>query len=158
MIIHLDTTRFVWEVFENGEYHFAFRNLRVIDLGCNIGTFSLWIYPMVKEIHAIDKEQKYIDLFNKSIKDNGMNKIKTYTERLTDLAGFMSGHNIPYIDLLKVDIEGDEIPLFENPSFPKDKVNTIIGEYHGTPIKGLLVDMGYLYTEYPDNHFIAQTI
>lgn len=155
MIIHCHSSRYIWEVLENEEYKFLFNDLVVVDLGCNIGTFSLWIYDRTKEIHAIDMEQQYIDDFNKSIKDNGYTNIHTYTERMTNLNDFLSGHNIPIVDVLKIDVEGDEISIFEN-NFPKEKVRMIVGEYHTYPVKELLEHMGYRYFEYPNKHFLAR--
>jgi ribosomal protein L11 methylase PrmA len=155
MIIHCNTTRYIWEVLENKEYSFLFNDLVVVDLGCNIGTFSLSIYPCAKEIHAVDMEQEHIDLFNKTIKDNELHSVYTYTERVKDLGGFLSGHSIPVVDLLKVDIEGDEHELFIN-NFPIEKVRTIVGEYHNRSVRGLLEDLGYRYFEHPNQHFVAR--
>jgi len=155
MIINLDSFRYPYEVLEGNEYSFMFDDLIVMDAGCNIGSFSLWVYPRAKTIHAIDPSTKHLDLFKKTIKDNGITNIITYEERLLDLGGFMSGHNIPVVDVLKLDVEGDEIEILKN-NFPKDKVRTIIGEYHGAPVRGLLEDLGYRYGELPNQHFIAR--
>lgn len=78
MIINCDTTRFVWEVLEHGEYSFMFDDLVVMDLGCNVGAFSVWIYKRASIIHAVDIAIRNIDLLNKTIKDNGLGNIKTY--------------------------------------------------------------------------------
>lgn len=78
MIIHCDTTRFILEVLERGEYSFMFDDLTVVDLGCNVGAFSMWIYPRASVIHAVDLSVANIEHLNKTIKDNGLGKIKTY--------------------------------------------------------------------------------
>jgi len=159
MIIHCDTTRYIWEVLEHGEYGFAFDDLVVMDLGCNIGAFSLWIYPRARVIHAIDMEPKFLDLFKKTIRDNELTGIILYKEKITDgLADFMGGHNIATIDVLKLDVEGDEIALLAAPDFPVDKIFTIVGEYHEKPVKDILERIGYKYTEYPNSHFLARRI
>lgn len=155
MIIHTDSVRYIWEVMENQEYSILFDKLVVFDAGCNIGTFSLWIYPHAKFIHAVDCEQSHIDNFNKTIRDNELKNIKTYTERLNNLGQFFSGHGIGIVDVLKLDVEGDEIPILQN-DFPKDRVKTIVGEYHTHPVEKLLTDLGYRYTEFPNQHFVAR--
>ena len=153
MIINCDTTRFIWEVLENGEYSFMFDHLRVLDLGCNIGTFSLWIYPRADVIYAVDAEQRNIDLFNETIKENRMDKIKTYVERVSDLGQFMSGNVIKDIDVLKIDIEGDEYDVLSR-DFPH--IPTIIGEYHKDLPETQLLRLGYRVIDLPNKHFIAR--
>lgn len=79
MIINCDTTRFIYEVLEQGEYSFLFDNLVVLDIGCNIGTFSLWIAPRAEVVHAVDLSSRNIDLLNQTVKDNHIDNIKTYS-------------------------------------------------------------------------------
>lgn len=155
MIIHTNSFRYFWEVLEGNEYSIFLDNLVVIDLGCSEGAFSLWIHPKASFIHAIDKDKSNLDLFRKTIKDNKLDNIKLYGERTTNLADFMSGHGIPVVDLLKIDIEGDEVEIFSN-NFPKDKVRVIVGEYHNEPVRQLLEGLGYRYTEYPNRHFVGR--
>lgn len=155
MIIHTDSVRYIWEVLENNEYSFLFDKLIVLDAGCNIGSFSLWIYPHTNRIYAVDCEQGYVDHFNRTIKDNNLQSITTYVERLQDLGVFMSGQGIDFVDLLKLDVEGDEIAILQN-NFPKDRVRMIVGEYHNQPVEKLLTDLGYRYFEFPNKHFVAR--
>ena len=155
MIIHCDSVRYIWEVLENQEYSILFDDYIVFDAGCNIGTFSLWIYPRASKIYAVDMEQRNIDLFNQTIKENELKSITTYTEHLLNLGAFMSGHGIDLIDILKLDVEGDEIDILQN-QFPKDRVRMIVGEYHLHPVEKLLTDMDYRYKEYPNRHFVAR--
>lgn len=158
MIIHCDTTRYIWEVLEKAEYDFIFDNLRVLDLGCNIGAFSLWIYPRTEKIWAVDMDEKMLNLFKKTIKDNEMNKIVVLQDRVLDLASFMSGHAIPSIDLLKIDIEGEEYEIFSKKDFPVAKIRNIVGEYHRDSLQPLLTSLGYEYMEIPNKHFLARRI
>lgn len=154
MIIHTDSVRYLWEVYEQQEYDFLFKKLRVLDLGCNIGAFSLWIYPLSEQIWAVDMEQKYLDKFRETIRDNGLTGITLFQERVLNLVEFMQGHSIKSVDLLKIDIEGDEYEIFSKklPYIP-----TIIGEYHKeeTPER-YLASQGYRYRELPNKHFIAR--
>lgn len=157
MIIHTDSVRYIWEVFEQGEYSFFLDKLRVLDLGCNVGAFSLWIYPKIEQIWAVDCDEKYLDNFKETIKANELKGITLYKDRVLDLEDFMKGHSINNVDLLKIDIEGDEYEVFSKP-FPK--IPLIIGEYHirpdQVPVENLLTQAGYRYFEMPNNHFIAR--
>lgn len=156
MIFHGDSFRYFWEVYENNEYSFVFDDLRVLDLGCNVGTFSMWIYPRAERIWAVDREQYYIDQFNKTIKDNELQGITTITDRVHDLAHFMSGHAIDKVDLMKIDIEGDEYEVFDQPNFPAERITTIIGEYHSGDLEKPLTRLGYRYKDLPRKHFLAR--
>lgn len=167
MIIHCDSARYIYEVYEQGEYAFAFKDLVVMDIGCNIGTFSLWVYPYARKIYAVDCEERNVALFRKTINDNELQNIypsvsKIYSHNDTgdipqySLAGYMSGNSISYVDLMKIDIEGDEVEVFLAEDFPVGKIRTIIGEYHGRPVKEILEARGYRYTEFPNYHFLAR--
>lgn len=164
MIVHTNSFRYLWEVLENEEYSFLFKDFVVLDLGCNVGAFSLWMLPFAKEIYAIDKDQEPINLFNETIRANEYKNIKTYVCKLdavNTLADFMSGHAIPSIDIMKIDIEGDELDVFEHENFPAQKINSIIGEHHydGSRLERLIQrinELGYLYRELPNGHFIAR--
>lgn len=79
---------------------------------------------------------------------------------------FMATHQIDYIDLLKVDIEGGERELFSSAGFANasSKIGTIIGEYHTGEIEQhigrVLEGLGYHYTDLSkagsSGHFIAR--
>lgn len=190
-IIHCDTTRFIREVLEDGEYGFLFKNLVVVDAGCNIGAFSLWVLPYAKHIHAIDVAPANIENLKKTIVDNHIPNITTHCLALAgrngprwvsahgdtaggggwqirDLPGdgivadgytlktFMEVAKLNHIDVLKLDIEGAEQEVLMAEDFPKDKVNTIIGEIHAdADLKDILEPLGYTY-ERMGSHFIAR--
>lgn len=192
MNIYCNTDRFLKEVLHENEYAFLFKdNLTVVDLGCNIGAFSFWIYQMAKKIHAIDLSKENISKLNQTISENKLNKIKTHhcgiagktgkraardesdpsgggwslKEEVGDhqcysLTEFMSRESIPYIDLLKMDVEGAELEIVEG-NFPANLVHTIIGEHHYSEdqrnkFELRLVHLGYDYTEMTGNHFLAR--
>src|SRR3990167_4234396 len=87
MIFDVDSPRFIKEVMERNEYAFLFKDLVVIDVGCNIGTFSFWIHKLAREIHAIDLDQRQINNMNQTIKTNKINKVKTYCMGIAGHAG-----------------------------------------------------------------------
>jgi len=169
MIIHCDTTRYIFEVIEKQEYKFLFEDLIVLDVGCNIGTFSLWLQKQAKQIYAVDCDEKVTTLFRKSVRDNGFENIKVYTSKIggvestvtETIKGFMEGCGIKYVDVLKLDVEGDELEIINALDFPADKITTIIGELHYQDerrelFKNRLIALGYRYTELLNGHFIAR--
>lgn len=78
MKFNADIDRFIKEVYENGEYGYLFKRLTVIDVGCNVGAFSLWIQPLASEIYAIDISEQNIQNLNQTIDDNLIKNIKTF--------------------------------------------------------------------------------
>lgn len=168
MIINVDTTRYIFEVLEGQEYKFLFEDLTVLDVGCNIGAFSLWILPHAKQIYAVDMDEAAITLFQKTVRDNGYPNIKVYNNQVgkedtTDtisLASFMSANAIKGVDILKLDVEGAELDIVNAPDFPADRIKTIIGEFHYSDdrreqLRARLEALGYKYDEYPQSHFKA---
>lgn len=169
MIINCDTTRYIFEVMEGQEYNFLFDDLVIVDIGCNIGTFSLWLQKRAKQIYAADCDETVVELFKKTVKDNGFTNIQVFktkiggieTKDTETLAGFLEGRHTGIVDVLKLDVEGDELDIVNAPSFPADKIRTILGEIHYSDnrrelFKDRLVSLGYRYTELPNNHFIAR--
>lgn len=76
--VFLDDERFVREVIDGNEYHDVFDDLVVVDIGANIGTFSLWIYDRARVIHAIEPSPGCINLLKQTIEYNKLDKLKTY--------------------------------------------------------------------------------
>lgn len=78
MNITANTNRFIKEVIEGNEYSLLFKDLVILDVGCNIGTFSLWIHQLARKVYAVDISQENIDNFNKTINDNFVGNIETF--------------------------------------------------------------------------------
>jgi len=70
MGIHADSDRFIREVLVGGEYKYLFKYDTVVDIGANIGTFSLWILPYAKRIYALEPNPVAMRLFEETIKGN----------------------------------------------------------------------------------------
>lgn len=87
MIIHTDIMRFYQDVIEHEEYKYLFKDLVVIDVGCNVGMFSLWILELADRIYAIDIAKENIDNLNQTIKESRIDKIKTYHIGIADKTG-----------------------------------------------------------------------
>ena len=193
MIINTEIARFFTEVLEQGEYKYLFRDYIVIDVGCNVGMFSLWLQDHATQIHAIDISKECIETLNKTIKDNHLDNIRTYNVGITYYTGegliekiaepsygswrlnengtekipvytltdFMNSYNIPYADILKLDVEGGEKRIIDD-NFPKDRISTIIGEFHYGQDQDIrefcekFMKMGYHFLWASQNHFIAR--
>jgi FkbM family methyltransferase len=149
--------RFIDEVLIGKEYEgnvkdvglYDAHDLTVLDLGCNIGTFSLYIYDKAKIIYAVDLSPNCIALLTKTIKYNNFTKIIPICKAIAgdnkrvNVDGFdstaggnciygpeenadaisietlMNDLNIDTIDLLKMDIEGTEKEIFESEAFKR---------------------------------------
>lgn len=149
------------DVIVGGEYDFLFRDLIVLDLGCNIGTFSLLMSHLAKQIYALDISKRNIQRFDQTIKENGIKNIKTYNLGIAGKTGLRSyfldpipgnggsmladkGRKIQVYSvkdfLDKEDIDYIDIMKIDieggeyevlNIDFPSDRVKTIVGEFHG---------------------------
>lgn len=80
-------------------------------------------------------------------------RVKTKT-----LASFIKENNIEKIDILKIDVESAETPIFESKDFAEvaDRIQFIIGEDHGgNTLSELLGKYGFTYEATRSNSFIA---
>lgn len=105
------------------------KNIYCIDLGCNIGIFSLLASKVFKEVKSIDVNKKYIKPYKKIMNDNNVHnaeflnnfigsfpynsEIKNHNSKIIDLNSFILSKNLKNI-FLKIDIEGYEFQLFDN--------------------------------------------
>lgn len=85
--IYHETDRFIKEVLVDREYKPLLdkidaikdrTDLVIIDLGCNIGTFSLSLYDYASRIYAIDVGTRNIEILNKTLKENVIHRISTH--------------------------------------------------------------------------------
>jgi len=85
--------RYVGEVLEDEEYKFLLdgvkkkEDLVIVDIGCNIGTFSLYVYDIASVIYAIEPLKELIHTLDTTIRENKLDKIKTYTMAIGDSTG-----------------------------------------------------------------------
>lgn len=186
MNITLDTTRFIYEVLENHEYSFMFDDLVVMDLGCNVGAFSFWIYPRASVIHAVDLAPKNIDMLNQTIKENNLGKIKTYCYAIAGNTGIRLAKDPSYpgegawmladdgdlkvdaftlsdfmkqMNIPRIDVLKIDIEggEYEVLGLGFPKIPVVIGEYHRESLKNAFNGLGYsYYKDLPGNHFIAR--
>lgn len=153
--MYYEIDRFINEVLIGKEYEpllvgmniFDRNDLTVVDLGCNIGTFSMYIYDKAKVIHAVDFAPNCISLLRQTKEQNKFDKIQLHQTAIsgdnriihvsslesTDggnsiygqqdeiptktLATFMKEQGLETIDLLKMDVEGAENEILMAPDF-----------------------------------------
>lgn len=191
--ITYNVDRYLDEVLEKKEYSFLNYYPTIIDIGANIGTFSLSMYEYADKIFAIEPAEKNIDCLKQTIADNNLTKIIPIKMAISDrsyiqtmvrngdpgmggwrldkngdypvdtrtLLDFMNSQNIEYVDLVKIDVEGEEENILKAPFFPKDRIGTIIGEWHmgrDKIVKDLLEWYGFKYFALPGNHFLARKV
>ena len=185
--------RYLKEVL-GGEYESLFEYPTIIDIGCNIGTFSFYMLDYAHKIYAIEPVKENIDCLTKTIEENKLTKIlpfqlaisgttgagnmlrdgdpggggwklditgdyPVHTETLLD---FMDRNHIDYADLVKMDVEGEELNILLALGFPAERVGMIIGEIHPRDVEDIetfskrLNELGYRYRYPTGNHFVAR--
>ena len=85
--INYENDRFITDVLSNEEYKFLFRYPVVIDIGCHIGTFSLYMLDHADKIYAIEPSKENLTLMNQTIKDNDIKSIKTFQLAVSNKEG-----------------------------------------------------------------------
>lgn len=89
----------------------------------------------------------------------GTESIDVYT-----LNDFLTKYRIEKVDILKLDVEGEEIKIINSDDFPFDKIKTILGEYHyensndNTKLRfeNRLKEHNFDIIWHPNGHFIAR--
>jgi FkbM family methyltransferase len=96
-------------------------------------------YPNIRHIHAaLWKANRYLDVVDPHLGHFGFQTVETRIDAAGEcervpaitLTQLMSDHHISYIDILKIDIEGAELEVFETASDWIDRVGVIIIELH----------------------------
>lgn len=76
--IYFESDRYINDVLINKEYDFLFKDLVVIDIGANIGTFSFYIYNKAEKIYAIEPAIENLVSLRETVKKNRLDKIKIF--------------------------------------------------------------------------------
>jgi FkbM family methyltransferase len=75
MKIYPEDNRFIKEVIEDSEYGFLNHYPIVVDVGANIGAFSMWIYDHADKIYAIEPVEENVKFLRKNVEKNNLSKI-----------------------------------------------------------------------------------
>jgi FkbM family methyltransferase len=89
--INCDDPRFINDIMENKEYDFMDNDKVIVDLGANIGVFSMWVYDRAKVIYAVEPSEEYVNL-DKNVKENELHKIKTFNFAISGQNGSQIMH------------------------------------------------------------------
>lgn len=85
--------RYIGEVLQHEEYSFLKKyldkkkDLTIVDIGANIGTFSLYIYDIAKVIYSIEPFKEITTMLEQTIKDNALDKIKVFNMAIGPFTG-----------------------------------------------------------------------
>jgi len=81
------TDRFIVELIEDEEYRLAVKDKIVIDIGANIGLFSIYMYPFASVIYAIEPLSHNYNNLIKTIDRNRLENIKPFRLALSNIEG-----------------------------------------------------------------------
>jgi len=82
-----EDNRFIKEVIENQEYKYLYDYPVVVDLGANIGTFSMWIYDKAEKIYAVEPVPAIFNYLQQNVINNQLDKIKTFNFAIGSSSG-----------------------------------------------------------------------
>jgi FkbM family methyltransferase len=118
------------------------KKINCIDLGANIGIFSLIAAKIFNKVFSVEPQSKYISCYQKLMNDNNVYNalfLNSYVSDLNNL--FNTNEKTNFLDIrqlidskklnnifLKIDIEGAEFKLFEKINF--ENINAISMEVH----------------------------
>lgn len=134
------------EIFKNINY--------VFDIGANRGAFSSLMTSTAKFILSVEAQKEFKPVIENNLKRNKFTnysleigfvgsggELSNYNIQSFTIEDLLDKNNIEQVDLIKMDIEGSEFALFDEPSWLL-RVNAICMEVHpeyGNPTKILKV-------------------
>jgi FkbM family methyltransferase len=65
------------------------KDLTIVDLGANIGLFTLWAYPYAKKIYAVEPSAMHCETLRKMVTFNKMDKVEIIQKALAEKNGEM---------------------------------------------------------------------
>lgn len=172
-----DVERLEREILFSEEYKDVFGNV-IIDIGANLGMFSLYAYDKASKIYAIEPSVMNFNHLKKNKEDNNLSKLEVFnyaiggsnrkgllkntgsalgyaltedtnveTEEVTvkTLDTFMKENKITHADIVKIDTEGAEHEILEDITFPKEKIDMMIIETHGSSVEDAVRFLGYTF-------------
>jgi FkbM family methyltransferase len=123
------------------------KDLTIVDVGANIGLFTLWMYKYASKIYAVEPSEMHCETLKTMLAYNKMDKVEIVQKAVSDHDGEQTFYHtdnttsfsltpgpgeketvktttlgtllkdIPHIDILKIDIEGAEGTCFTDPGF-----------------------------------------
>ena len=103
----------------------------IIDIGGAIGEFALYAAKNGNRVYAYEIDDERTKLFLKNKKINKLVGVSLHHMKASSLDAIFKENSIKKCDLLKIDCEGDEYPIFKNSSDQTlQKIESITMEYH----------------------------
>ena len=103
----------------------------IIDIGGAIGEFALYAARNKNQVFAYEIDSERVKLFKINSHLNNSKNVILHHTKATSLDEVFQENKIKHCDLLKIDCEGDEYPIFHNTSDRTlQKVDAITMEYH----------------------------
>ena len=113
------------------EYYTIKKNDIVIDIGASIGDFSIWASRKAKAVYAYEMDKRLVHFMEKNIQHNDAKRVILKAKRALSLDKIFTENNLTKCDLLKIDCEGNEYPIFENSNDKTlQKIDHIAMEIH----------------------------
>jgi len=122
------------------------------------------VIPLEIAITGSDEERYFANTDDPVYGSGLINDTSGIRVKCMAVDSFMAKHQIEYIDLLKIDIEGCEVEVFSSPGFKNaaHKIGTIIGEYHTGEkeklIEGSLKEVGFRFVDITKGNSSGQFI
>jgi FkbM family methyltransferase len=69
------------------------KDITLLDIGANIGLFSMYAYPMCKTIHAIEPCKEHCDTIKKNMDYNGIKNVNIHQIAIANKNGEMTLHH-----------------------------------------------------------------
>ena len=121
----------------------TYRNINnVVDIGANRGAFSTLMTTTANFILSVEAQKEFEPVIKNNMSKNRFTnynleigfvgtggELSNKNIRLFTILDLLNIHNIDQVDLLKMDIEGSEFSLFEDPAW-LSRVNAICMEVH----------------------------
>lgn len=102
----------------------------VVDLGANRGAFSSLMTARADFILCVEAQSMYLPLIDHNLRANNFRKfaleeamvgagglLSDKDSRKVTIEGLLDQYNLAHVDFLKMDVEGSEFSLFENPQW-----------------------------------------
>ena len=70
------------------------KDLTIVDVGANVGLFTLWMYPYAKKIYSVEPSAIHCETLGKMVEFNKMDKVEIIQKALSDKDGEATFYHI----------------------------------------------------------------
>lgn len=104
----------------------------VVDIGCGVGAFSVEaLDKKIKKLYCLDNSESSLEVTKSNTSRMNYNQCSIDYSTYSSFSYFLKEHKIPYIDYLKIDLEGEEYRIFtsENLYYLTHNVQFIVAHF-----------------------------